>query len=48
MNKLEDIRNHVKEGSSLQQPAAKKYKQGINKEGTPHMRPKRNGGKKGN
>ena len=47
MEKLEDIRNHVKEGSSLQQPVAKKPKQGTNKDGTPYMRPKRAGGKKG-
>ena len=46
LDKLEDIRSQVKEGPQ-HQPAAKKPKQGSNKDGTPYMRPKRTGGKKG-
>ena len=46
LDKLEDIRSQVKEGPQ-HQPAAKKPKQGSNKDGTPNIRPKRTGGRKG-
>ena len=45
MERLEDIRSHVKDGSQ-NLPAAKKPKQGPSKDVTPHIRPKRNGGRR--
>ena len=46
MERLEDIRTQVKDGSQ-NLPAVKKPKQGPSKDGTPHIRPKRNGGRRG-